>query len=147
MPLDTAAFIHTWLLPFLAVVLAGCGVLVTAKLTGWMNVHAAWLTADQQAKVLSLEKDAYNQAVNWLLNMAQTQGEKVKIQPDSWMMKTAVQMVLDHPASVLGKPEDVANKIVALLPASAISTDTTNQTIKTTTVTVETMPPIQEKQP
>lgn len=119
--LDTATFIHTWLIPCLAVVLAGCGVVVTAKLNGWMNVHAAWLTADQKAKVVSLENAAYNRAVDWLLNTVQVQGGKIQIHPESWMMKTAVQMVLDHPAGVLGKPQDIANQIVAMLPMDSLA--------------------------
>lgn len=128
--LDTATFIHTWLVPFLAVVLAGCAAFITYKLNGYINVHASWLTTDEKAKITSLEKDAFTRAANWILQMAQTQGGKLQIHPDSWLMKQAVQMVLDHPAGILGKPEDLGRQIVAMLPVGSVQIDNSQATVQ-----------------
>lgn len=119
--LDIAQFLHDWLVPCLAIVLAGCGVLLTRKLSGWIDTHAGWLSQDQKAKALSLEKDAYNRGVNWLLNQVQTKVERIQIHPENPLIRQAVQIVLNHPASILGKPEDIAAQIVAQLPAYAVA--------------------------
>lgn len=126
MTLDTATFIHDWLVPFLAVVLAGCAAWITVKINTYINAHAAWLTTDEKSKIAALEKDAFTRAANWILQTVQTQGGKLQIHPDSWIMKQAVQIVLDHPAGVLGKPEDLGKQIVAMLPVGSVQIDATS---------------------
>lgn len=132
--IDISTFDQKWLLPFIAILLAGGWIWLAAHSASWLKAHAGFLNAKQQAMLLDAEHQIYQMGADYIVNQIQATGDKVHPKVDSWVMRQAIQMALDHPEIIAGRPEDVAAKILAKLPQVAISTDTTGATVKTEAV-------------
>lgn len=145
--LDFSQLINNWGLPLLALVLTGLVGWLVIRTSSWLDAHASFLNTQQRAKIVALEQSALNAGVNYALNIAKASGEKIHPQVNSWILRNAAQVAIDHADGILvdngASPDQIAARILAHLPDNVISTDTTGSKVKTTTVTVETLPPIE----
>lgn len=144
--LDLSPTLNTWLYPALALVLTGLTIWIVARSQSWLAAHAAFLDASTREKLVGLENQALDMGVQALETWARNTGNKIQPDINNPVVKWGAQLALNHASGILAdnglSPEDVAAKLLAKLPDNIVDTDTTGATVKTTTVTVETLPPI-----
>lgn len=144
--LDLTPFLDHWLYPFITILLTGLGAWLMVRTSAWLRAHAGWLTADQQQKIAQMEKDAIQAGTDWVLGWVRRNAEKVKPDVNSWVLRTAAQVAINHASGVLADngadPEEVATKILAKLPDNVVDTDTTGAAAQTQQVSVTPLPPV-----
>lgn len=131
-----------WVVLVAGALVAGGWLILSARSGNWLKAHAGFLNAKQQDQILATEHTLYQAAADYLIKYLSATGDKIHPQMSNALERFAVQMVLNHPSSVIGDPNVIAAQILAKIPPPMIATDTTGATIKTTTVTVESLPPI-----
>lgn len=129
-----------WAVLIIVALAAGGWTILSARSGSWLKSHARFLTSKQQDQILETEHTLYQAAADYLIKYVTATGDKIHPQMNNALEQFAVQMVLNHPSAVIGDPNVIAAQILAKIPSPLISTDTTGATIKTTTVTTETIP-------
>ncbi len=131
--LDLTQFLTTYAYPLLALILGGCAIFLTGWLVSkgnpWLQAHAKFLNAQSMEKIQALEQKAIDAGVQFLMQLVESQGAKVRISVSNPAVRQAGQIALDHAGGALStagaSPDSVATKILAQLPTYAITTDTT----------------------
>lgn len=131
--LDLTIFLTTYAYPLLAVLLGGCALFLTGWLVSkgnpWLQAHAKFLNAQSMEKIQTIEQKAIDAGVQFLMQMAESQGAKVRISVSNPVVRQAAQVALDHAGGALSaagaSPDSVATKILSQLPTYVTTTDTT----------------------
>lgn len=147
--LDFSQFFTAYGYPLCAAIFVGLASWIAVRVHVFTTAHTAFLGAETQTKVAALEDQAINAGVNYLLNVIKANGGKFHPVVDNWLLRQSAQIAINHAAGILkdsgDDPNSVAGRILAKLPDTAISTDTTGMTIKPEIVEVHTLQPIGEK--
>lgn len=144
--LDVSPILVNWAYPLIALVLAGLAGWVMVRSASWLNAHAGFLDAQTREKILNIENQSIQTGVDVVMAQVKALGGSIELAINNPIIRYGAQVAINHASSILkdngADPDEIAAKILAKLPDNVISTDTTGQTIKTTTVTTETLPAI-----
>jgi len=145
--MDLQPFLQTWLYPTIALTLAALGGWVLVRSQAYLASRGKWLDANAQTQIADLEKRALQMGTDAVMQWVQTNGNKLHPTLDSGVTTWAANLALSHAGGILAKnglsPQEVADKIVARLPMTMVTTDTTGRTVpKAVAVEVEPLPPI-----
>lgn len=144
--LDLSPFLNAWFYPLLALVLTGLVGWLVVRSQAWLAAYATFLDASARGKIASLEEQALSMGVDFVLNWARIQGNKIQPVVNDVILKWGAQIALNHADGILTSngfsADEVAAKILARLPDTVIATDTTGATVTTTSVTSQPLPPI-----
>lgn len=125
--MDITPIINQWLVPFLVALGSGLTIWVGYHSKAWLDAHAAFLNAQTREKITGMEEKALNTGVNFVVNYAQREGALIHPQVNSWLLRQGAQLAINHASGVLAddgaSPDQVANKILALLPPSTMTAD------------------------
>lgn len=144
--LDFSQFFIVYGYPLCAAIIVGLAGWIAVRVHVFTTAHTAFLGAEIQAKLAALEDQSINAGVSYLLNFIKASGGKFHPVVDNWLLRQSAQIAINHAAGILGDsgddPDSVAGRILAKLPDTVISTDTTGAVIKPETVEVQTLQPI-----
>lgn len=148
--LDLTPLIHNWLVPALSLIGAGLVVWIVLRTRNWLDAHAAFLSAAQREKIATVEQNALQQGVDYVLAWVDRQGAQVHPKVNSWLLRQGAQVAIDHASGTLAdngwSPDDVANKLLAKLPPVAVTADASKAVVMPASysdkVDVSPLPPI-----
>ena len=109
----------------------------------WLSIHAKFLSATTQKNITDNLNALLNDAINYAMNIVGAEEKKVNPTTDSLVVSIAANFAANHSGSEIDKTSDQLKQlIISKLPSPQTAEDTTGKTVQTSTITVETIPPI-----